>query len=240
MKISVLILVTDSVNELPICLNNIDFADEVIIVDGGSVDGTVQEAERILQLKSLQYKIIERKWDGDYAAQRCFGDDNATGDWLFWVDSDEAVSDYCAQNLKKYLMQQNKKIMSVRLKIMSLIFDEEHIAGGPGFLSIPRIYKREVCKWQKSDKGRDEKLNWDKKYSIDWNVVGLIHYAFLCEEKLRKKVKPSWRQLSVYELIRLAAFLSPARKRSGLTFEELIRVVPDNIKWKKNGLKLGG
>lgn len=68
------------------------FADEVVVVDGGSKDGTVQLAE------SLNCRVFVNPWPG-YAKQREFGVERAAHDWVFLIDTDEVVSDELAADI---------------------------------------------------------------------------------------------------------------------------------------------
>lgn len=68
------------------------FADEVVVIDGGSKDGTVQLAE------SLDCRVYVNPWPG-YAKQREFGVERAVHDWVFLIDTDEVVSDELAKDI---------------------------------------------------------------------------------------------------------------------------------------------
>ncbi|MFE4713081.1 MULTISPECIES: glycosyltransferase family 2 protein [unclassified Paenibacillus] len=68
------------------------FADEVVVIDGGSKDGTVGLAE------SLNCRVFVNPWPG-YAKQREFGVERAVHDWVFLIDTDEVVSDELAADI---------------------------------------------------------------------------------------------------------------------------------------------
>lgn len=58
-------------------------ADEIIIVDTGSTDNTVEIC------KKLGAKVLHYEWHNDFAAAKNFALDQATGDWIFFLDADE-------------------------------------------------------------------------------------------------------------------------------------------------------
>lgn len=78
------------------------FSDEIIVVDGGSKDSTVQRAQE------LGCKVFVNPWPG-YAKQRRFGIDQAQHDWVFMIDSDEVVSEELAQSIAAWKRTQTLK-----------------------------------------------------------------------------------------------------------------------------------
>ena len=65
---------------------------EVIVVDSGSTDRTVEIA------KSLGAKVFVEEWKG-FAAQKNSAIDKATGEWILSLDADEEISDELASGL---------------------------------------------------------------------------------------------------------------------------------------------
>ncbi|MBW1731457.1 MAG: glycosyltransferase [Deltaproteobacteria bacterium] len=61
------------------------FADEVVVVDTGSTDDTVEIAKR------LGAKIGYFEWCDDFSAARNASLDMATGDWIMWLDADDII-----------------------------------------------------------------------------------------------------------------------------------------------------
>src|SRR5688572_7279884 len=68
------------------------FADEVLVVDGGSRDGTVSRA------RELGCTVYEHPWPG-YAAQRNYAADRAAHPWVFFIDADEVVGEDLQRSL---------------------------------------------------------------------------------------------------------------------------------------------
>ena len=84
------------------CLESISFCDEVIIVDDNSHDKTIEKAKKVKGIKNL--KVLSRILKGDFAQQRNFGLEKATGDWVLFIDADERVSG----ELKKEILDINQ------------------------------------------------------------------------------------------------------------------------------------
>ncbi len=76
------------------CLASVAWADEVIVVDSGSRDRTVDEA------RGHATKVLLAPWKG-YGAARNYALQHATGDWIFWLDADERVTPELAEELKR-------------------------------------------------------------------------------------------------------------------------------------------
>lgn len=64
------------------------FADECILVDSGSTDGTKEIVEEY-QKKGWNIRFEYRDLNGDFAAQRAFSKSLCTGDWIVMLDIDE-------------------------------------------------------------------------------------------------------------------------------------------------------
>ncbi|MCL2628961.1 MAG: glycosyltransferase [Oscillospiraceae bacterium] len=70
-----------------------DIAFEQIVVDTGSADRTVELAER------LGAKVVHFEWVKDFSAAKNFAIDQATGDWIAFLDADEYFSPEHAKKL---------------------------------------------------------------------------------------------------------------------------------------------
>jgi glycosyltransferase involved in cell wall biosynthesis len=87
--LSVCIVTQDMAHFLGYTLGNIsDVADEIVVVDGGSVDGTVELARSFPKVR-----LLHRRFDGNFAAQKNFAVENARCDWVMILDADELLGD---------------------------------------------------------------------------------------------------------------------------------------------------
>ncbi|HEY8304291.1 MAG TPA: glycosyltransferase family 2 protein [Solirubrobacteraceae bacterium] len=84
-RLTACIIAENEERRLPKALESLAFCDEIVLVDGGSSDRTVELA------RAAGAKVIENPWPG-FAAQRNVALAAATGDWLLEIDADERVS----------------------------------------------------------------------------------------------------------------------------------------------------
>ena len=86
LKLSLAMIVKDEEEMLPRSLAAVkDAVDEIIVVDTGSTDRTVEIAE------SFGAKVLHHEWTGDFAAARNVSFEAATGDWVMYLDADEVL-----------------------------------------------------------------------------------------------------------------------------------------------------
>jgi glycosyltransferase involved in cell wall biosynthesis len=82
MKISVYIIAFNEVDKIRDCINSVLWADEIIVADSHSTDGTSEIA------KELGAKVIHISFNG-YGNLRNQAIKHCTGEWIFSLDSDE-------------------------------------------------------------------------------------------------------------------------------------------------------
>ncbi len=95
-SISACLIVRDEERNLPHALASVAFCDEAVVVDSGSVDGTVAVARRAGAV------VVENPWPG-FGAQRNVAADAATGDWILEVDADETITPELAAEILAFL-----------------------------------------------------------------------------------------------------------------------------------------
>lgn len=95
-RLSAVVLTRDEERHLPDCLASLRWADEVLVLDSGSRDGTLDVA------RAAGARVESHPWV-NYSVQRQRALDLATHPWLFFVDADERVPTPLAAELRAVL-----------------------------------------------------------------------------------------------------------------------------------------
>lgn len=96
-RLSVVMIAKNAADLLADCLASVSWADEVVVLDSGSTDNTVELA------RSLGAQVYSNTdWQG-YGIQRQRAQDYATHDWVLMIDTDERVTPELKESILKVL-----------------------------------------------------------------------------------------------------------------------------------------
>ncbi|MBI3559342.1 glycosyltransferase family 2 protein, partial [Candidatus Gottesmanbacteria bacterium] len=123
--ISVVIPTLNCEKNLSQALNSVKWADEKIVVDMGSIDGTVGVA------KKFGAKVFFRKPENNnFDNNRLYGMKIAKGDWILKLDSDEILSDMLQKEIKNFLHSDNNNLNGINF-LNHIFFFGKEIKHGP-------------------------------------------------------------------------------------------------------------
>ncbi len=97
--LSVAIVTFNEEENLARTLASVAFADQIVVVDSGSTDRTLEIAH------TFNAVVIDRPWPG-FAAQKNFALSQCTGDWILSLDADEELSPELQQEIRRTLSAQ--------------------------------------------------------------------------------------------------------------------------------------
>lgn len=148
------------------CLESVKWVNEIIVVDAGSKDRTVDIA------KGFTQKIFNRPWDG-YGVAKNFALSQCTGEWILSLDADERVS----QELQKEIIE---NIASVDTSVAAMSMPRRanflgrwinHCGWYPG--RITRVFRRSAGQFT------EERVH--ERFEIDGKTISLhsdlLHYT---------------------------------------------------------------
>jgi glycosyltransferase involved in cell wall biosynthesis len=95
-KLSVTVITHDESTNIDAALESAAWADEIVVVDSGSTDDTVERARR------HGARVLHREWDG-YGAQKNFAAAQVSHDWVLVLDADERITPELAAEMRALL-----------------------------------------------------------------------------------------------------------------------------------------
>ena len=147
MALSVVLITQNAAEQLADCLASVAFADEVVVVDSGSTDGTAALAER------YGARVVAKEWLG-FGRQKQFAVEQAAHDWVLCLDADERVSPELAASLVRALEAPAAPVYRMARRNRFLGRWLRHGEGYPDWSA--RLFDRRQARW--SDDEVHEKL----------------------------------------------------------------------------------
>ena len=154
------------------------FADEIIIVDTGSQDNTIEIA------KQFTNNIFNFRWENDFSAARNYSFSKATKDYIMWLDADDVITKRNIEKIKK-LKKQNIDADAFMLKyVMGFNSDNK-----PTFI----FYRERILK-------RSCNFVWQGFIHETVSVSGKIEYLDIEIEHRKIEYKDEKRNLKIYRI----------------------------------------
>ncbi|MGN1061484.1 MAG: glycosyltransferase family 2 protein, partial [Candidatus Coproplasma sp.] len=165
-------------------------ADEIIVVDTGSADNSVDIAKRYTD------KVYFFKWIDDFSAARNYSFERAGCDFIMWLDADDVVTEENAEIINSL---KNDGGFDVAFLKYASAFDER---GNPTFVYFrERIFRRSLG------------LKWEGAVHEVIAPIGKIIYSDACIFHKKQKSNSPMRNLRIYQnIIAKGGKLSPREK----------------------------
>ena len=97
-KLSAVIITLNEEDNIERCLRSLDWVDEIVVVDSGSTDRTVELC------KAHGARVIKTEWQG-FGPTKHFAVEQATYDWILSIDADEQVTPELQEKIKSLLQK---------------------------------------------------------------------------------------------------------------------------------------
>lgn len=174
--ISVIIITLNEAQNIRACLDSVAWADEIIVVDSGSTDATLEIC------KEFNVKVlVNREWQG-YGYQKNLALQQASGDWVLSLDADERVSAELHKAIVEAVKTTDADAYALPRQAYFLGTAMRHGGWWPDY--VVRLFRREVGQFSNvlvhesvQVRGKVNKLS-----------EPLIHYSYVSLEQLLDKI----------------------------------------------------
>ena len=168
--LSLSMIVRDEEAQIEDCLRSVkDFADEMVLLDTGSVDGTISLAQ------ACGARVERMEWPGDFAPARNAALEHVSGDWVLVLDADEKLRSEAIPQLKALMAQPD-------VLVINLLRHELGAAMAP-YSNVSRLFRRHPrIRWSKPYHSMiDESVNALLTEEPGWRVANCTEPALLHE-----------------------------------------------------------
>ena len=136
--VSAVLITRNAAAVLDSCLESLAFADEIVVVDSGSSDGTAEIAKR------FGARLVQKEWLG-FGRQKQYAVDQARHDWVLCLDADETVSPRLAASIQAALAAPVSPVYRMPRRNRFLGRWLSHGEGYPDW--SPRLFNRMNARW---------------------------------------------------------------------------------------------
>lgn len=136
--LSVVLITLNAASQLDACLASAAFADELLVVDSGSTDGTVEIA------RARGARVVEHPWLG-FGPQKQFAVKAAKHDWVLCLDADERVSEALRASIQRELASPGARVYAMARCNRFLGRWLRHGEGYPDWST--RLFHRDHARW---------------------------------------------------------------------------------------------
>lgn len=136
--LSAVLITRNAAAVLAPCLESLAFADEIVVVDSGSSDGTAEIARR------FGARLVQKEWLG-FGRQKQYAVDQARHDWVLCLDADETVSPQLAASIQAALAAPVSPVYRMPRRNRFLGRWLSHGEGYPDW--SPRLFNRMNARW---------------------------------------------------------------------------------------------
>ncbi|MEP3836353.1 MAG: glycosyltransferase family 2 protein [Algibacter sp.] len=188
-KISVLIITFNEIKHIESVIKNVSFAQEIIVVDSFSTDGTFEKLQQFKNVKALQRPFK------NFADQRNFALQQANHNWILFIDADERIP----EPLKNEILEEiNNPDGTVAFMVKRLYFFKQKRIRFSGFQTDTtyRLFKKGTVTYIE-DKIVHEMPKIDGKSKLCKNTM--LHYCFDSAAYYKSKME-HYAQLKALEL----------------------------------------
>ncbi len=134
-NVSVFLITRNEAVRLPPTLAAVAWADQVVIIDSGSTDDTVQIA------RAAGAEVHHRDWEG-YGSQKAFAEGLCRNDWVLNVDADEVVTPELAAEIRAAAA---RSLGAFRIRILNVYPGDDLPRPFANDYNVVRFYHRSVA-----------------------------------------------------------------------------------------------
>ncbi len=206
-KLSVITLALNEEQHIADCLKSVAWADEIIVVDSGSTDKTIELA------KGYTNNVLSVEWRG-YGATRNIALDIAAGEWILWLDADERVTNQLAGEIQAVLQVNDNSVDGYTVPRQAYFLGKwiRHCGWYPG--RVTRLFRKSKSRFTESNvheqikvAGRIGELKNDLLHFTDPDLHHYFNKFNRYTSLAARDLAAAGREFSLYDILVRPSFM---------------------------------
>jgi hypothetical protein len=166
-SVSCTVICHDEEDKITACLAGVTWCDEIVVVDSGSTDRTVEIARRFTD------RVLFHAWPG-HSGQKQFALDAARSEWVLNVDADERVTPDLAVEVQRRLATAGSAVNGFRIPRLVCYLGRWWQHGALYPRQVTRLVRRSATRWG----GTDPHERAEVSGAVERLVSPLLHYTY--------------------------------------------------------------
>lgn len=182
--LSVLIPTLNEAANIRDCIGSVSFADEVVLIDSSSRDGTVEIAH------SLKARVVPFLWNGSFPKKKNWALENVEWkhEWILILDADERITPRLAREIERIVRSSPRKAYYINRRFMFMGQWLRHCGYYPSWNL--RLLRRNAGRYERlenlGDTGSGDNevhehillKDSENKGTVGWCRHDMLHYAY--------------------------------------------------------------
>ena len=179
-KLTALVITHNEIVHIDELIKNLSFADELIVVDSFSNDGTYEALRQYDHIKVVQNEFK------NFADQKNYALNLSSNDWVLFIDADERISEKFKEDVLKKINNSNSEVVAYN-SLFQYYFGSKPIKYS-GFQTAKsyRLFRVSKCFYDRSKKVHEHLLVDGKSGLLKYKIT---HYSFRNYEHYKEKMK---------------------------------------------------
>lgn len=180
MELSAIIITKNEENNIEALVKNLQFADEIIVIDNDSKDKTVEKAI------NSGARVYSKKFN-DFAQQRNLGLKEARGKWLLYIDADERLTPELITEILSVLKNPSSKAVAFKIPRKNFYFGQYE---WPKIEMPERLFQKDYLKEWYGELHESPRINGEVVELKNY----LLHYTHKNLDKMLQKTN-EWSEI---------------------------------------------
>jgi glycosyltransferase involved in cell wall biosynthesis len=180
MSLSVTLIARNESENVKHCLASVNFADQIVVVEQGSVDDTAQMAR-----DAGATVVVVQDWPG-FGPQKNRALDAATGDWILSIDADERITPLLQKEIEQAITSEEFVVYEIPRLTQFCGQWIRHSGWTPD--RVVRLFKRDQARFS-DDLVHEKLVLHDSNIKVGRLREPLLHFSYPTPEHYWRKLQ---------------------------------------------------